>query len=124
LRSSSFELADGLSVAAFSERFRGLLSELGIEVEKTKAEPYRLATTTPFAEDTEHASYDHEAVERFWRGLRWIDWTPQEFGGWFCGKTSPVHLLWHGFDLALTRFSGGRAREPDRRSGHARGLFA
>jgi hypothetical protein len=46
--------------------------------------------------------------------LRWIDWTFQEFARWFCGKTSPVHLFWHGFDLAVTRFSGARASEnPD-----------
>jgi hypothetical protein len=33
----------------------------------------------------------------------------EEFAGWFCGKQSPVHLFWHSFDLALTRFSGRRA---------------
>ena len=106
----SFRLADGLSVAAFHERFFTLLAARGIEVE-TKAEPYRIPITTPFAEDTEHASYDREAVEWFWQALRWIDWTLQEFAGWFCGKTSPVHLFWHGLDLAVTRFSGARAPE-------------
>lgn len=106
----SFRLEDGLSVAAFHERFFTLLAARGIEVE-TKAEPYRIPITTPFAEDTEHASYDREAVERFWQALRWIDWTLQEFAGWFCGKTSPVHLFWHGLDLAVTRFSGARAPE-------------
>ena len=106
----SFRLADGLSVAAFHKRFFTLLAARGIEVE-TKAEPYRIPITTPFAEDTEHASYDREAVERFWQALRWIDWTLQEFAGWFCGKTSPVHLFWHGLDLAVTRFSGARAPE-------------
>ncbi len=30
----------------------------------------------------------------------------EEFSGWFSGKTSPVHLFWHSFDLAVTRFSG------------------
>ena len=30
----------------------------------------------------------------------------EEFSGWFNGKTSPVHLFWHGLDLAVTRFSG------------------
>jgi hypothetical protein len=109
----SFALVDGLSVAAFSERFGAFLGELGIEVE-TKAEPYGVPTTTPFAEDTQHASYDREAVGRFWQALRWIDWTLEEFAGWFCGKTSPVHLFWHGFDLAVTRFSGARAPDnPD-----------
>jgi hypothetical protein len=30
----------------------------------------------------------------------------EEFSGWFCGKQSPVHLFWHGLDLAVTRFGG------------------
>ncbi len=106
----SYPLEDGLSVATFYERFLALLAGLGIEVE-IKAEPYGISVTTPFAEDTEHASYDREAVERFWQALGWIDWTLQEFAGWFCGKTSPVHFFWHGFDLAVTRFSGRRAPE-------------
>jgi Family of unknown function (DUF5996) len=33
----------------------------------------------------------------------------EEFAGWFCGKTSPVHLFWHSLDLAVTRFGGARA---------------
>ncbi|MGH3036920.1 MAG: DUF5996 family protein [Gaiellaceae bacterium] len=107
---NSFPLAEGLSVAAFYERLFALLTGLGIEVE-TKAEPFGIPVTTPFAEDTEHAFYDREVVARFSEALRWIDWTLQEFAGWFCGKTSPVHLFWHGFDLAVTRFSGERAAE-------------
>src|SRR5215216_5074222 len=106
----AFSLADGLSVAVFYERFFALLAGLDIEVEE-KAEPFGIPVTTPFPEDTEHASYDREAVVRFWEALRWIDWTLQEFAGWFCGKTSPVHLFWHGLDLAVTRFSGKRAPE-------------
>jgi hypothetical protein len=106
----SSPLEDGLSVAAFYERLFALLAELGIQVE-IRAEPYGMSVTTPFAEDTEHASYDREAVERVWQALRFTDWTLQEFAGWFCGKSSPVHLFWHGFDLAVTRFSGRRAPE-------------
>ena len=104
----SLPLANGLSVAAFYESFVALLAGLGIAVE-IRAEPYGVPVVTPFAEDREHASYDREAVERFWHALRWIDWTLQEFAGWFRGKTSPVHLFWHGLDLAVTRFSGKRA---------------
>jgi len=106
----SLPLADGLSVAAFYERFFALLGGLGIHVE-IKAQPYGVTTITPFAEDTEHAAYDREAVERFWRALLWVDGVLQEFTGWFSGKTSPVHFFWHGFDLAVTRFSGRRAPE-------------
>jgi len=107
---NAFPLADGLSVAAFYESFVALLAGFGIAVE-IRAEPYGVPAVTPFAEDREHASYDREAVERFWHALRWIDWTLQEFAGWFSGKTSPVHLFWHGLDLAVTRFSGERAPE-------------
>ena len=106
----SFALEDGLSVAAFHDHLFASLRNLGIEVE-IEAKPYGVPMTTPFAEDTEHASYDREAIERFWQALRWVDWTFQEFAGWFCGKTSPVHLFWHGFDLAVTRFSDVRAPE-------------
>ena len=106
----SFPLVDGLSVAGFYERLVAVLRRLGIDVE-IRAEPYRVPATTPFAEDVEHASYDRQAVERYWRALRWIDATLQEFAGWFCGKTSPVHLFWHGMDIAVTRFSGRRAPE-------------
>jgi Family of unknown function (DUF5996) len=106
----SFPLVDGLTVADFYERFLALLAALGITVE-IKPDPYGLPFTTPFAEDTDHGSYDRDAVERFWRALRWIDWTLQEFAGWFCGKTSPVHLFWHSLDIAVTRFSGRRAPE-------------
>jgi hypothetical protein len=65
--------------------------------------------TTPFPDDREHASYDREAVERFWRVLDWSANVFEEFSGWFCGKQSPVQLYWHSFDLAVTRFSGRRA---------------
>jgi Family of unknown function (DUF5996) len=101
-------LRDGLSVAEFHETLFVLLGRLGIDVD-IKAEPYGVPMTTPFAEDREHASYDREYVERFARVLRWAEWTLQEFSSWFCGKQSPVHLFWHGFDLAMTRFSGARA---------------
>ena len=62
--------------------------------------------TTPFPEDTEHAAWDHDAVGRFGHILDWSDTVLEEFSGWFNGKTSPVHFFWHGFDLAVTRFSG------------------
>ncbi len=104
----SFPLTDGLSVARFYERFFALLAELGLHV-PIKAEPYETPGAPPFAQDTERASYDRAAVERFWHALRWVDGRFAEFGGWFSGKTSPVHFFWHSFDLALTRFSGRRA---------------
>jgi len=65
--------------------------------------------TTPFPADTTHAAYDPVYVVRFFKVLDWVDSVLEEFSGWYCGKQSPVHLFWHGFDLAVTRFSGRRA---------------
>jgi len=104
----SFELADGLSVAEFDARLHAILAARGLEV-AIREEPYGLPFTTPFPKDREHASYDREAVECYWRILEWTNDVFEEFAGWYCGKTSPVHLFWHGMDLAVTRFGGVRA---------------
>jgi hypothetical protein len=104
----SFALVDGLSVSDFDGALHAMLSRLGIDV-PIRELPYGVPTTTPFPNDREHASYDHHAVERFWRILDWTDGVFEEFAGWYCGKSSPVHLFWHSLDLALTRFGGGRA---------------
>jgi hypothetical protein len=104
-RSRSFGLADGVPVADFDVRLHEALVELGVDVE-IKEHPFGLPMTTPFPEDREHASWDRDAVERYGRILDWTDGVFEEFSGWFSGKTSPVHLFWHSFDLAVTRFSG------------------
>jgi hypothetical protein len=102
---SAFPLVDGLSVAGFDVRLHAALAELGVDV-AIREHPFGVPTTTPFPEDTEHASWDRDAVERFHRALDWAGSVLEEFGGWFVGKTSPVQLFWHSFDLSLTRFSG------------------
>ena len=104
-------LRDGLSVAAFHEQLFALLARLGIDVD-ILAQSYGDPTPVSFADDLTDASYDADAVERFWRILSASALVFEEFAGWFNGKTSPVHLFWHGLDLAVTRFSGRRAPEP------------
>lgn len=63
----------------------------------------------PFPEDREHASYDPDAANRFWRILVQADRVLTGFRGRFLGKASPSHFFWGGFDLAATRFSGRTA---------------
>ena len=103
----SFPL-EGLSVAEFDQRLHATLAQLGIDVAISEV-PFGIPVTTPFPDDTEHASYDPEAVERFLLALSWTRWVFEEFAGWYCGKTSPVQVFWHSFDLAVSRFSGKRA---------------
>ena len=105
---SSFALRDGLAVAAFDADLHELLREQGLDV-KIQEQPYGLPVATPFPADEVDATYEQTYVERFWHVLDWVGGVLDEFSGWFCGKQSPVHLFWHGLDLANTRFSGRRA---------------
>jgi len=104
----------GLSVAAFHAHLFEALRALGIEVQ-IRAVPYDRPYTTPFAQDTGHADYDADRVHDWWRAMGQIASVFEEFRGRFLGKSTPVHLFWHSFDLALTRFSGRTA--PPREGG-------
>lgn len=107
--SRSFNLAHGLSVAAFYKNIFSILKELNIEV-KILNKPYSLPDdnpiSTPFNQLEEYADYDPELTHRFWQVLLWVDQVMQEFSGRFYGKTCPVQIYWHHFDLTVTRFSG------------------
>lgn len=98
-------LVHGISISDIYIMLLDRLRELGINVQ-INAWPYDLADTTPFEDDSTHASYDGRYVQRFWRILVQADQVFKAFSGRFNGKTSPVHLYWHSFDLAVTRFSG------------------
>lgn len=106
----SFSLHTGLSVAEFYQQLFSLLEGEGIQV-KILAKPYDCLTTEPFKRITKYASYDKEYVQRFWHVLVQVDQMMKEFSGRFYGKTCPVHLYWHHFDLTVTRFSGKRGPE-------------
>ncbi|MDX5420356.1 MAG: DUF5996 family protein [Hymenobacteraceae bacterium] len=99
------DLQDGLSVSGFYTSVMKALKVLGIEVQ-IQAKPYDLKSKIPFAEDHEHANYNPEQVNRYWRTLVTVDQVLKEFSGRFYGKTCPVHLYWHHMDLTVTRFSG------------------
>jgi hypothetical protein len=98
------------SVAEFYKTFIAALTELGVAV-KIWTTPCEILDPTPFEKDHVHASYDPDAVHKFWRILVWVDQILKEFRSGFLGKVSPVHFFWGSFDLAVTRFSGRRAPE-------------
>jgi len=106
----SFDLEDGLTVASFYNQFFAILDKLDVDV-TINAEPFDHESTIPFAEDDKHDAYDQKYVERFWQILMQADRIFNVFSGRFCGKTCPVQLYWHSFDLAVTRFSGKRGPE-------------
>lgn len=98
------------AVADFYREFMSALTALGIEVKIWKM-PVEVPDPIPFDRDHQHASYDGDAAQRFWRILLSAAGVMKEFRGRFIGKSSPVHFFWGSFDLAVTRFSGRRAPE-------------
>jgi hypothetical protein len=114
-----FETSDGKTdslalaprtVADFYQEVMRRLARLGVEV-KIWTTPVEIPDPVPFEQDTQHASYDPEYTNRFWRALAWSARVFEEFRAGFVGKCSPVHFFWGSFDLAVTRFSGRRAPE-------------
>lgn len=106
-RTSSFMLAP-MTVAQFHASFVKLISELG-GTPRFNGKPNEVPDPLPFVEDHRERPYDREAVERFHQALVAIDRVFNRFRTAFLGKSSPVHLFWGSFDLAVTRFSGRRA---------------
>jgi Family of unknown function (DUF5996) len=98
------------SVAAFYAEFMSALRSLDIDVHIWPM-PAEVPNPVRFDRDTQHASYDPEYAQRFWRILTLVEPVFKEFRSRFLGKHSPIHFFWGSFDLASTRFSGRRAPE-------------
>ena len=107
----SFAL-DDLPVAEFYRRLFDGLRSLGVGA-AINTKPFDLGDEQTLDNNTLHCICDREYVRRYHRILSWVDGVFNEFAGRFDGKTSPVQLYWHSFDLAVTRFSGRRSPQRD-----------
>lgn len=92
-------------ICDFYHTYLAALADLDIQV-KISPNPYKCRSTVPYPEDRMHTAYDKDAVTRGFQALRFVDQVFKSFRSAFIGKCSPVHLFWHSFDLAVTRFSG------------------
>lgn len=104
---ASFNLAPS-TVADFHANFVELVSRLG-GTPTFNGQPNEVPFPVPFIEDDRDRPYDRDAVQRFHQALISVDRVFNRFRTSFLGKSSPVHLFWGSFDLAVTRFSGRRA---------------
>ena len=93
------------TVADFYQEYMELLRSLDLEV-RIWPVPVEVERAVPFREDREHAAYDADSAQRFWRILAQSERVMQSFRARFLGKCSPVHFFWGACDLAVTRFSG------------------
>jgi hypothetical protein len=99
------EPLENLSVADFYSLAMDMLAKLDLNV-RINPWPNEIPDAVRLDRDTEHRSYDPEAVHRFWRVLLQSDRVLRQFRTSYLGKVSPVHFFWGSFDLAVTRFSG------------------
>lgn len=91
----------------YSELFKNL-SSIGIDI-KIHASPNEMDPAIPFAENVINKSYDSKAANAIWQAMLKANGVFSKFRSEFIGKSSPVHLFWGAFDLAVTRFSGNPA---------------
>lgn len=97
-----------IAVAEFFAEYLLALATLRVEIDIDPM-PVEVPNPIRFDRDTVHASYDKDAVARFWRLLILADTLFKRFSTGFYGKISPVHFFWGSFDLAVTRFNGKKA---------------
>jgi hypothetical protein len=99
------------SVAEFYKDFMENLKAFGIDVSIYPV-PTEFADPIPFKEDTKHASYEKEYVEKWWHIQLQTSFIFDRFRSSFRGKSSPIQFFWGSFDLTGTRFSGKTAAAP------------
>jgi hypothetical protein len=104
-RQASFPLGHRPACADFYSDFFDALDKVGVNVD-IHPQPFDLGDSPAFDSDRVNASYDVDAVQRYWRILASTQRVLNRFHGSFLGKASPVHLFWHSFDLAHARYSG------------------
>jgi hypothetical protein len=75
-------------------------------------EPQEVSWTVALDEDTEHATYDRQAVGEYFRMATRAAQVLAAFRAPFRGRSTPVNAWWGSFDLAVSLFSGDPAAPP------------
>ncbi len=106
------DLREDCACADFYARLFLALDELDVAV-GIHPEPFDLGDSPALSADRDNATYDADAVWRYWRTLAATQRVLDRLRPGFVGKASPVHLFWHGFDVAHARYSGKPAQLGD-----------
>lgn len=99
---------DGQTVAELHAALAAMLGGFGIETDISGA-PNEVPDAVPFAEDHRRREWSGEVAARVHRAMSDSNRVFERFRSGFVGKSSPSHLFWGSFDLAVTRFSGREA---------------
>jgi hypothetical protein len=79
---------------------------------KIDFEPQEVAWTVPLDQDTEHATYDTQAIAEYFGMATRAAQVLTAFRAPWRGRSTPVNAWWGSFDLAVNLFSGDPATPP------------
>lgn len=99
---------EGQSVARFQAQLAEALASIGVAA-PLHGGPNEVEDAVPFVEDDRDRHWDTEVAKRLHGAFLSADRVFNLFRSGFVGKSSPSHLFWGSFDLAVTRFSGREA---------------
>jgi hypothetical protein len=98
----------GKTIAAAHRELEAALARLGLPA-PLQGGPNELPDPIAFADDDRPREWDADAAQRLLGAFLCADRNFNVFRSLYRGKTSPSHLFWGSFDLAVTRFSGRKA---------------
>jgi hypothetical protein len=76
------------------------------------ATPQEVDWTVPLDQDDEHATYDEDAVARYFDAATRAALVLAEYRAPYRGRSTPVNAWWGSFDLAVNLFAGEAADPP------------
>ena len=98
----------GKPIAEVHAALSALLGELGLPAPLQGA-PNEIPDPIRFSEDMRMREWNADAARRLHGAFLCADRNFNVFRSLYRGKSSPSHLFWGSFDLAVTRFSGRSA---------------
>ena len=95
------------TVASFYQELTAIMDQHEI-ILQMYSKPNEVDPAIAFAENHQ-SDYEPDVAQAMWQVLMAVHNVFFQFRAGFNGKSSPVHLFWGAFDLAVTRFSGREA---------------
>ena len=98
----------GCTIAELHAGLTRILGQAGLPA-PLQGGPNELPDPVPFADDHRPRAWNKDAACRLHGAFLAADRVFTRFRSQYLGKSSPSHLFWGSFDLAVTRFSGRAA---------------
>jgi hypothetical protein len=110
-RSRRVALAPDRPVGQVTREVMQIVRELAgsVEIDTT---PQEVWWSVPLDEDSEHASYDRDAVASYFAAATRAALVLAAYRAPYRGRSTPVNAWWGSFDLAVSLFSGAPADPP------------